>query len=189
MTPRHRSDAAGSAKIELMIGWVLVGRGGLSGRGHRRGGGRRFALPPVSFAHPPTRCVGGAGCGFKIERRRWQALPSERVPGSCGCCRWWGGLGLGVVGCRGRALSSVGPRRQSGTCREVKRREFPLVARCLSVVANQGGVLFGDPLCHAFFRGSPSEDAAGAGVEEVFDVAEIVEGVAGEVGALGEVLA
>ncbi|ETA71132.1 hypothetical protein ActroDRAFT_0158 [Actinospica robiniae DSM 44927] len=29
---------------------------------------------------------------------------------------------------RGCALFSVGPRRQSGTCREVKRRRFPLVA-------------------------------------------------------------
>ena len=67
----------------------------------------------------PTRCVAGQA-GFQDENRRWQALLGE----SRGCAvAGVGGAGWGSGWWRrGCALSSSGHRRQSGTCREVKRR-------------------------------------------------------------------
>src|SRR6185312_3289562 len=88
------------------------------------GGGASLRLVPLARPTHPLR--GGAGWGFKIEKRRWQALPRREAGVS-----WVLGLAgrVGVRGWGGRwcVLSSVGPRRQSGTCREVKRRRLVAV--------------------------------------------------------------
>ena len=87
--------------------------------------GGRFASPSVSSAHPAHPLRWRGGLGFQDEKRRRRTLLGE--------CRGCVGAALaGRVGVRGGrvgwcALSSVGHRRQSGTCREVKRRAFPLV--------------------------------------------------------------
>ncbi len=114
-------------RVLLRIGDRL-GVGGVSGWGGRRGAGSRFASLVLSD-HPPTRCVGGDGLRFQAFASG-AGPSSERVPRPVGCWRWRGGLGFGVVGCRVCALSSVGPRRQSGTCREVKRRWLWLMVDC-----------------------------------------------------------
>ncbi len=105
-----------------------MGCGGFSVRGGRQAVGGRFASPGSSV-HPPTRCVAGEA-GVSRFRLRRGPFSRREMPGSVGCCCWWGGLRLGVVGLRGCALSSVGPRRQSGTCREVKRRWLGLMVDC-----------------------------------------------------------
>ncbi len=92
--------------------------------GGHHGAGGRFASPGFASTRPPVAWAGGLG---------FQAFASGAGPslGENAGVAWVlagrGGLRFGVVGCRGRALSSVGPRRQSGTCREVKRRWFPLM--------------------------------------------------------------
>src|SRR6185312_11855201 len=86
-------------------------------------------------ARPTHPLRGGAGWGFKIEKRRWQALLGES--------RGFVGAGVGGAGwgsgwlSRWCVLSSAGRRRQSGTCREVKRRRlravlFPALRRLTS---------------------------------------------------------
>src|SRR6185312_8491714 len=89
-----------------------------------RGGGASRRLVPL--AHPPNPLRGGAGWGFKIQK----SPPAGPSPGGgrglVGAGVGGAGWGSGWSG-RWCALSSVGPRRQSGTCREVKRRLFPLV--------------------------------------------------------------
>jgi len=96
-----------------MIGWVLVGVWAAL----------RFAR--LRLPTRPTRCVAGRPAISRFKIRRWQALLGER-PGSVGCWGWRGGLGSGWWGwwC---VLSSAGHRRQSGTCREVKRRRLVAV--------------------------------------------------------------
>src|SRR6185312_1656260 len=100
-----------------MIAWVLVGVWAAASR------------RPVPLAHPPRPLRGGAGRG---EVSRLKDFASGGGP-SLGESRGFVGTGVGGAGRgsgwwrRGRALSPAGHRRQSGTCREVKRRRLRAV--------------------------------------------------------------
>src|SRR6185312_747250 len=77
----------------------------------------RFLLPTR-----PTRCVAGMVGVSRLKDLRLRRGPfSRREAGVSWWRRWRGGLGSGWSG-RWCVLSSAGHRRQSGTCREVKRR-------------------------------------------------------------------
>src|ERR1700761_2240439 len=97
------------------------------------------------------------------------------------------GLGCGV-GCGGSLSSAVtrGAIRVLPGGASGGGFRWP---RCLSVVASGRDGLSWYPWCHTVFWGSPFEDAAGSGVEKVFDAAEFFYGMLREVGAFREVLA
>src|SRR6185437_3899487 len=73
----------------------------------------------------PTRCVAGRAGGSRLKSAAGRPS-SESGRGFVGAVDGGAGRGSGWSG-RVCVLSSVGPRRQSGTCREVKRRRLRAV--------------------------------------------------------------